>query len=77
MATTIERAGGLLKITVDGTLQEPINLLDINPLIEGDNVIFSNGTTVDFNDVTTPVVASAEDVFDAIAGFIFDYNSGI
>lgn len=77
MATTIQRAGGLLKITVDGTLQEPINLLDINPLIDGDNVVFSNGTTVNFNNVTNPVVSSAEDIFDAIAGFIFDYNLGI
>lgn len=56
MATTIQRAGGLLKITVDGTLQEPINLLDINPLIDGDNVVFSNGTTVSFTSGNNKVI---------------------
>ena len=76
MATTIERAGGLLKITVDGTLQEPINLLDLNPIVNGDNVHFSNGTIVNFNNVTSPTVASAEDLFDAVANFIYQYNIG-
>jgi len=76
MATTIERAGGILKITVDGTLQNPINLLDLNPIVNGDNVHFSNGTIVNFNNVSSPTVASAEDLFDAVANFIYQYNIG-
>lgn len=76
MATTIERAGGILKITVDGTLQDPINLLDLNPIVKGDNVHFSNGTIVNFNNVSSPTVASAEDLFDAVANFIYQYNIG-
>lgn len=76
MATTIERAGGILKITVDGILQNPINLLDLNPIVNGDNVHFSNGTIVNFNNVSSPTVASAEDLFDAVANFIYQYNIG-
>ena len=76
MATVIEQEGGLLKIKVDGVIQTPLNLFELNPSVNGDFVIFPNGAKIDFNDVTSPTVASAEDLFNQIGVFIYNYNTG-
>lgn len=77
MATLITRQGGFLKIEIDGVLQTPISLDDIKIIqVKGDNVVINNGTTINYNDVTTPVVSSAEDLADDISDFIYSYNTG-
>lgn len=77
MAIQITRQGGFLKVVIDSVLQTPISLDEIDVIsVKGSNVILNNGTTIDYNDVSSPVVAGAEDLADSIADFIYQYNTG-
>ena len=77
MATLITRTGGFLKIVIDANKPKYFCLGQIElPKVNGDFVTFEDGNTVDINDVSTPSVASGEELADIIGTYIKDYNTG-
>lgn len=72
---TLSRQGGDLKIEIGSTIKY-LALSDIEVQIDGDLVYFQDGSSIDFNDVISPVVTSAEDLADNIGTFIYEYTTG-
>lgn len=71
MSITLTRQGSTMKL-VDTGKPEPLyfNLFEIELTVSGDVVRLQDATNVDYNDVTSPVVASAVALADQIGTWI-------
>lgn len=76
MAIVITRDGGYLKVVVGSSKPKYFCLQSIYVAIKGDFVYLHDGNPINYNDVTLPVVASAEALADTIGNYIFEYNTG-
>lgn len=77
MPTAVTREGGFLKVVVDTNRPKYFCLGSIElPKVQGDLVSFEDGNSIDWNDLTAPIVTSAEQFADVIGGYIQDYNTG-
>jgi hypothetical protein len=75
MSVTLSKQGGDLKIEFDSVVKY-FSLLDLEISISSDFVYFQDGSFIDFNDVTSPSVSSAEDLADQIGAFIYQLTTG-
>ena len=76
MATVIVRDGGFLKVTVDANKPKYFCLQNIEVAISSDLVYLHDGNPIDYNDVSTPSVGSAEALADIIGTYVYQYNIG-
>jgi len=76
MATVIIRDGGYLKVTIGTSRPKYFCLQKIEVAIKGDFVYLHDGNPINFNDVSTPSVGSAEALADIIGTYIYQYNTG-
>lgn len=76
MPTAVTREGGFLKVVVDTNRPKYFCLGQIEIKIEGDLVYFQDGNNINYNDLSTPTVTSAQQFADIIGGFVQDYNTG-